>query len=503
MPKRMMLLLLSALIFLAPFAALSGEEPGPVMMGYDDAETYRDWNTNRFFPRLAERTGVNFTYSQYTDRNAWRQAKADMMPGPDLPDILFKAELTPVESAQLFEKGVLVDLKPLIGDNAPHVQAVFEQYPQAEAAVTLPGGEIVSLPFVNEAPSQNCLWINQDWLTALKLGMPANAEELRAVLTAFKERDPNRNGKQDEVPLAFLGAYDLKYLAHAFGLVANDFNMFEQDGEARFMPLEDAFKPFILWCRELYQEGLLDNNGFSTADTLRRVTDAKATQVYGAIFSPIVSSVLPAEWTGSYRVVPPLQYEGRQVYRTIASSVTPGTFAVTTACADPARMLQWVDYFYTEEGAILAMIGQEGIDYLVDGDGTWRKTESASQSSFLSDSVIMTGAMPPGISNDAFQRRFSDPNVRLVSEQIDIVARVAADPFPPVVLNDEQQAYIGPMQAAIGRYVDESIARFVIGEWEATDEQFDAFRDGLKARQVDAFTAFWQEYLDSGKEEQP
>ncbi|NLZ89983.1 MAG: hypothetical protein GX916_10850, partial [Clostridiales bacterium] len=124
-------------------------------------------------------------------------------------------------------------------------------------------------------------------------------------------------------------------------------------------------------------------------------------------------------------------------------------------------------------------------------------------SSFLSDSVIMTGAMPPGISNDAFQRRFSDPNVRLVSEQIDIVARVAADPFPPVVLNDEQQAYIGPMQAAIGRYVDESIARFVIGEWEATDEQFDAFRDGLKARQVDAFTAFWQEYLDSGKEEQP
>ncbi|NLZ88788.1 MAG: hypothetical protein GX916_04745, partial [Clostridiales bacterium] len=317
MPKRMMLLLLSALIFLAPFAALSGEEPGPVMMGYDDAETYRDWNTNRFFPRLAERTGVNFTYSQYTDRNAWRQAKADMMPGPDLPDILFKAELTPVESAQLFERGVLVDLKPLIGDNAPHVQAVFEQYPQAEAAVTLPGGEIVSLPFVNEAPSQNCLWINQDWLTALKLGMPANAEELRAVLTAFKERDPNRNGKQDEVPLAFLGAYDLKYLAHAFGLVANDFNMFEQDGEARFMPLEDAFKPFILWCCELYQEGLLDNNGFSTADTLRRVTDAKATQVYGAIFSPIVSSVLPAEWTGSYRVVPPLQYEGRQVYRTI------------------------------------------------------------------------------------------------------------------------------------------------------------------------------------------
>ena len=39
--------------------------------------------------------------------------------------------------------------------------------------------------------------------------------------------------------------------------------------------------------------------------------------------------------------------------------------------ADPAALLAWVDVLYTEEGAIAALAGTEGEDYVVGEDGSW------------------------------------------------------------------------------------------------------------------------------------
>ena len=188
------------------------------------------------------------------------------------------------------------------------------------------------------------------------------------------------------------------------------------------------------------------------------------------------------------------------MYRTIADPVTTGTFAITAACKDAGAALAWVDYLYSEEGATLALAGQEGVDYVVDGDGTWRKTDITSQPGYLSESGIMTGTVPPGISNDAFQRRYSDQTVRNVSEQIDIVSAIAQTPFPTIPLTQEQADYIAPLQAAIGRYVDESIARWTIGEWELTDEQFAEFSQRLADLGLQEFMTFWQEKLDQHAE---
>lgn len=487
-------------LMLIPLTAPASEPP--VMAGMEDQDSYRIWSDNLFFKRMEQRTGLVFEYRQATGSQEWEKIKAGFYePQADLPQVLFKAELSPAETIDMLDAGILIDLAPLIEENAPNLYRLLEENPDVKAAVTLSGGRIGALPYINLTPSQNCLWINQSWLAELKLDMPTTAEELEAVLRAFKDGDPNRNAKADEVPLAFLGAYDLKYLAHAFGLAANDFNVFEKDGRAGFMPMEPAFREFIRWARALYKEGLIDKEGFSTADTLRSVTDEKATVRYGALISPLPTYILPASWTEQYAVVPPLIYEGEQVYRSISPRATPGAFALTAACEDPGMLLRWVDFLYTGEGAILAASGEEGIDYLVDGDGTWRKTEAATQQSFLGSVSIMTGTTPPGVSHDAFQRMYSDQIVRRVSEQIDLVSAVARDPFPPFSLTKAQEETIAPLQAALGRYVDESIARFVLGEWEISDEQFSEFESEIETLGLDQFLLFWQDVLDSSMEE--
>ena len=500
--KKALCCLLSLLLMLGTFTAYAQADSSFVMAGYEEEDTNRTWAGNLFFARMQEKTGVTFTFEQAKDYEAWQKVKAGyLQSGTQLPDVLFKALLSPAETLLLLDEGILLDLAPLIQDNAPALYALLLQYPDVRAAVTLPDGRIGALPFINLAPSQNCLWINNDWLQALKLEMPATWQELQAVLEAFKADDPNRNARDDEIPLTFLGAYDLKYLAHAWGLAANDFNISAQDGKAVFMPLEVNFRPFITWCRELYQKGLLDPDGFQTVDTLRRVTDAKAAVRYGALFAPLPSSILPGEWLSSYTAVTPLTYEGKQVYRTISPSAIPGTFAITTACQDAAAMLKWADHFYTPEGAILASAGQEGIDYLIDGDGSWRRTPEAEQNDFQANSLILSGSVPPGISNDAFQRRYADTVVRTISEEIDRVAAVARDPFPPFSLSYAQEKMMAPLQSGIGRYVDESIARWVLGEWELSDAQFTQFGQELERLGLGTFMALWQDVLDQSKEQ--
>ena len=176
-----------------------------------------------------------------------------------------------------------------------------------------------------------------------------------------------------------------------------------------------------------------------------------------------------------------------------------GTFAITTHCTDVHALLQWVDQFYTEEVHILASAGEENTDYIVDPDGTWRMTAAAQNNTyFTSETLITSGTAVPGLSSDAFQRRYSDSTVCYISEQLDVVNASAQRPFPYYSLTKAQQEKIAPLQAAIGRLVDESIARWVLGEVEITDASFAQFGQDLNDAGLPAFMAFWQKILDGG-----
>ena len=489
--RRFLAVLCLAALFCGALAPALAQ--GLVLMGLEDASLNRDWDSNRFFERTAEKTGLAFTFRQYVEEADYRAALEALEAGQELPDGLFKAALSPGEAQALLEKGVLMDLAPYLAAHCPNLTALLDENPALRQAITLPGGQIAALPFVETAPAQNVLWINQSWLDALGLKMPADYQQLEAVLRAFKSGDPNRNGRQDEIPLAFLGAYDLKYLAHAFGLVGNDYNLLaDAEGQVRFVPLLKNFQPFIQWCRTLYQDGLLERNGFSTADALRRVTDAKAANTFGAFFSPLPTYLVPLEWAGDYAALPPLAFEGERSYRPIAQPVITGTFALTTACRDVAGLLEWADALYTKEGAVLAAIGEEGEDYVVDGDGTWRSLPGISDAAYQAAAVIASGTAIPGISSDDFQRSYTDPLVGDISRQVDVVTAAVKIPFPPFSLSATEEAAIRPLQEALGRYVDESIARFVLGEWEVSQAAFEAFQQELYALGLEEFLSFWQ-----------
>lgn len=89
---------------------------------------------------------------------------------------------------------------------------------------------------------------------------------------------------------------------------------------------------------------------------------------FGATPQDVVGVNLASE----YIALDPLVYNGQQVYRDFTGDLYRGTFAISSTCAEPEKLLQWVDYLYTDEGFLAAQVGREGEDYDWNDDGTWR-----------------------------------------------------------------------------------------------------------------------------------
>lgn len=498
MRKRIIGLLLAALLLCGAQAA-SGSTF--TMAGFDGQDSNHDWSTNHFFSQMQEKTGTSFQFSQYTDAAKWQDAKNAMFASGELPDVLFKAGLSVEEQTKYSDEGLLIDLLPLLKDNAPNLWALLEANLEWLEAITLPNGKIAALPTINTLPLQNAMWINQTWLDALNLEKPTDMESLIGVLTAFQTKDPNRNGKQDEIPLSFLGPWDLKFLAHAFGLVANDYNIYADDaGQVQFMPLQENFIDCLEALASMYKLGLLDKSGFTNVDTLRTVTDSKATVTYGMFFGPNPFNLFTIELGEQFTLLDPLAYEGGQIYRDIFGPITTGTFAITSACPNPGELLGWVNILYTTGGAMEAMAGTEGVDFVWNDDGTWQyAVDLQAESSYvLYDlSVYDTGNMPWLFPVD-FYASYAMESLRKTTESLIGLRSYIVSPFPYYYnLSSGQRDFIDSLQNELGRYVDESIAKFVLGELDIhAAEDIESFRNGLAERGVQEFVSFWQEIYD-------
>lgn len=469
-----------------------------VMAGYDGDGANHDWTTNQFFARMEEMTGVDFDYQQSIDYTHWTQAKAAYLTGAELPDVLLKASLTPSETQALFAAGKIIDLKPYLEQYAPNLWAMLQANPEWEKAITLPTDEIPALPQINELQNNNAMWINRQWLETLGLTMPTTADELTAVLRAFKDGDPNLNGKKDEIPLTFLTMWDLKFLGHAFGLVSNDYNVYvDETGTVRTTLDADENRAFLTWLHQLWEEGLLDHTGFTSADSMRAITDKEAAITFGVMLAPTPLSLVPNAALEQYELLMPLTYEGKQVYRDLGGDLVRGAFAVTSACEDPAAMVAWVDYLYSEEGCRLAQAGMENVEYEWHSDGTWSWIADAQTvaNTVLTEVTIAEGGIMPGLSSVEFQRTFDEKETARAINALIALKELSVEPYPLVWLSEDEQAQLNALQADVGKYAELAMVWFVTGDVELTDDSWNDFCNTLYEKGLDDMVALLQNAL--------
>ncbi len=492
---------LLALLLLVP--TFTQAETTLTLMGLESEGSTRDWSQSLFFSRMAEMTGVSFTFRQYTDKAAYGTALSDAFRTGDLPDVLFKANLTPQQEMDYLASGQLVDLAPLLEEYAPNLNTILNARPDWRAAITQPSGAIASLPVLNGADRQCCIWINKSWLDALSLPMPTTIDEYTEVLRAFRDKDPNGNNKADEIPLSVVGPWESKFLLHAFGLTPNDYNIYVDDaGTVRFSALEPGFRSFVEWLKMALEESLIDPNAFRQMQGSRTtaMSEDDADKTIGGMISIAPYTVVNMAQSPSYQVLLPLAYEGKQVYRQLLSGVGRGAFAITSACADVPAALQWVDTLYTEAGGRLAFAGQVDTDYTIQENGSWKWNSGDAYTelqTIVDNSIIAGDATTPGLEPAAFMRNSEITDDNHVRRQTDTIRSYLVEPFPITWPTDAaREARIAELQAVLGPCVDNAIANFAMGLVELNDTEWAAFEAELRTLGMEEFVSLWQAKYD-------
>lgn len=495
--RKVILMLLAVMLITGALPAYAQESIQ--LAGFEDASTSRDWSNNLFFSRLSEKFDIGFTFSQFTDYALWQKEVDAYLNGGPLPDALFKAELTVEQTLALYEKGIIIDLRPFIESVMPNLNAILKENPAWADIISLPDGAIAALPGISQLQTNNVIWVNTAWLGAVKMDMPTDRESFEQVLRAFKTQDPNKNGKNDEIPLTFLGVWDLKFLAHAYGLVANDYNVFvDEAGEVRHLAFQDAFRPFVQWLADLYQEGLIDKDGFMTSDAMRQITDEKATIPYGMLMGSSPANLLPKADLSLYDIMMPLSYEGKQVYRDLTGPVARGAFAVTKNLENPGALLAAMDYLYSEEGAMLAQVGQKDVEYTIDEEGRWMwiATEDTDLSAMVRNATIADGGTLAYMLPVEQMLNIGDTNSRNQLTQLKAFNAFCVMPYPLVTLDAKTRERVDALQLTLGAVLEKHVGRFVLGQVPLDDATWQAFLDELTGNGLEEFISLWQSALN-------
>lgn len=151
--------------------------------------------------------------------------------------------------------------------------------------------------------------------------------------------------------------------------VTSDF--VQVDGRAVYGPMTDEYRQYLEMVSTWFEEGLIDSD-FMTR--IHFYLDFGEFMARNFALYPMVSGFYDV-FTANGLQIMALPYaklnagDKRYINSGSAESTLQGsTGAITTDCEDPALLMRWFDYLYSEDGSMLASFGIEDLTYtLVEG----------------------------------------------------------------------------------------------------------------------------------------
>jgi len=341
-----------------------------------------DMETNKLTVYMEKKTGVHINWMVVPDASAISLTFAS----GDLPDFAFvQGNIGKNDEMRYAANGVVVPIDSYIAKSSPNFQKFLGKYPIVRQAITLPDGHIYQMP--NDAQDNHGYvgrkaWIYKPWLDKLGMALPVTTDDFYNVLKAFKTRDPNGNGKADEIPMSGAvktwNARPDDFLLSAFVLNSNK-KLIVNNGKVEFAPVKPEWKDGLKYIQKLHNEGLIDPAAYTQdLGQLGSLAENKSVNIVGSY----AAGHLAMAWSLSpggralakegVALLPLKGPTGRQITSfgglLVPGGATPShaiwpAFFVTKACKDVAGALAWVDYFWTEEGAMWGNFGEKGVDW--------------------------------------------------------------------------------------------------------------------------------------------
>jgi len=477
----------------------SGEK-APLAPEYDELSLVQQWEKD---------TNISITWENLPTAT-YQEKKNLLLAGGDLPDAFYNSGLTDVEIATQGAKGTLVPLEDLIEDYAPNLSAIFEKRPDIKAALTAPDGHIYSLPKIEELRlgSVPFFWsINKTWLDELGLGVPSTVEEYEAALRAFKTRDPNGNGKADEIPLSFINGWWCADPGDVFaaisGMPDNPDHRIVRDDKVIYTAAQEEYRDSIARLHEWYADGLLDPESFTQTDAQYLAKGQANPDLLGSFVWWETEEVVGTDSADDYVLLPPLEGPaGRLVGRSNLSDIGRNGFSITRVNKYASATMRWVDRLYDPVMSAQVSWGPigEGLEKKAEGVLTSILDKGGEAASEKRQKIAPDG--PRAILADQFGTVVeAEPRAaqRLADLQRVYEPYLEEQNLPPMYMTKDELDRLALIEADITTLVAEKRAAWIARG--GVEDEWDEYVDQLEKIGLDEYVAIYQaaydRYLDA------
>ena len=341
----------------------------------------------------------------------------------------------------------------------------------------------------------NCLRV--DLLEEANLDMPTTWDEFYDALLAIKELHPDMTGFSTRVGTrAMIGRYAYQLGSGGFSVVDTTNGVYYEPEEDAYIygPTSENFKAVIEFFAQAYQDGILDPDyATMTQETYweklssgRTMSICDNNSFIGRVFNPALEQV---DEDAYFDIVPPLENDLGQTRQYRYNKDWTDQIIVSSQVDDPVKVVQFINWFYTEEGRMVTNFGVEGQDYdMVDGNPIIKEEiveENANASDVYSSIQGQLGLGLQGLATYVDEYTYKQVSDPVFIEQGDEIAQwteegtVEYAPLYPS-LSEEDNDRATTLQSNLNNVFDQEIDKFITGQ-RSLDE-WDDFVATLEAQ---------------------
>ncbi len=396
--------------------------------------------------------------------------------------------------------GAMFPLDDLIEKYAPNIKKLLADDPTIKASCAAWDGNLYFIPNMFTGLPSEGFYIRQDWLDKLGLEVPKTVQEYHDVLKAFLDRDPNGNGRKDEVPYfcRFTGIDALLQLFDAYyGFQVTP------DGKVYHARTQPQYKNGMQNLAQWYKDGLIDKEIFSRGQKARE--QLLGDNVGGAThdwfsscgsFNKLSSQIPGFKWVA---IPPPADVNGVVKESATRKRLSGYGWGISRDNKYPVETIKYLDFWMSDAGKRLFSYGVEGVDYTWGADGN----------PVVADVVKNAPESPTKYLRARGQHEFG--TIMQIDAELAIMNNYAREGYkmyldngycevlpkmPVLSFTEEEGRVLKETASGCETYMNEQHQKWFMGTEPLNDDTWNAYLAQLQTLGIDRYVATYQSAYD-------
>ena len=465
------------------------------------AKYITSYNEQEIYTEISKNTGVKTNYIHPALGQEGEQLGL-LIASEDLPDIIQLRNLYSGGASSGVDDGIFYDLTDLVKTYAPDYYALITRDDLSYKLATDNDGRIVAFHLIKSTAPEFSR-INFTSAMIEKYGI----EEMPVTIDDYEEIWAKMAA--DGIPgfaLPMNGRLD--QFMWPYG-ITDDFFIGE-DGNIKYGPYTENYKSYLELMHSWFEKGYIYKDFMSNLSTNQRralYSNLQVGMLYDAV--DLAKSQAESAGLGSMPANYPRLYEGQELhFQTVTFDTLPTTLpsasmatVVTTDCEHPEIAVQYLNYFYTQEGADLCNWGIKDKAYTVDENGEKHFTDYMLNNPDIALGDVQTLLKIHLTAKLAEPDVVCNPNVISNPEALELRMMYSDDPnvddsqvIPAFELSADASYDRARIMRDITTYIDEMTVKFITGVTPLSE--YDSYMEQLKQMGIEEAIAITEAEYD-------